>query len=124
MLPFEYYNPYVTKQYDVFISHHGKDSKAKVALPLKAKLEQAYEFSVFVDELNLPRGGNAPQNLQQALELCRGGNAPQNLQQALELCKVCKLSSLYCSFQPCFPRHVYVVAIFYVCLTSSACRWR
>ena len=63
-------SPYLSNHYDIFISHCGDDSKAKVALPLRARLMQC-NLTVFVDEMDLPVGGDAEHNMQQALKLCK-----------------------------------------------------
>ena len=65
------YNPYLTKQYDLFISHCGRDCKAAVALPVKAQLQAQDGLKVFVDETDLPFGGDAPCNMEQALLRCK-----------------------------------------------------
>lgn len=65
------YNPYLSKQFDAFISHCGTDCKAAVALPLRAQLREQHSLNVFVDETDLPCGGNAPRNMEQALKRCK-----------------------------------------------------
>ncbi|KAK9820278.1 hypothetical protein WJX72_008545 [[Myrmecia] bisecta] len=66
-----FYNPYLSNPFDVFISHCGPDSKAKVAMPLQIRLQECFGISVFVDENSLPRGGDAPRNMEHALKLCK-----------------------------------------------------
>ena len=66
------WNPYLSKSFDVFICHRGPDSKSKVALPLKEQLERSHRgLTVFVDETDLPLGGDAPRNMMDALTQCK-----------------------------------------------------
>ena len=66
------WNPYLSKRFDVFISHRGPDSKSDVALPLKAQLEGRHTgLSVFVDETDLPLGGDSPKNMVDAITRCK-----------------------------------------------------